>query len=244
MERRRCRSTPPRRHPPVARPAATGPDIYDELAKLNPPRKQYGRYYATRQAAEDMRNPPQGMHAFLRAYFYMKSADWKQNKPFRLKDRSATELAKLPPYYMMDLNKTMPQTVAEHMPSAAEIAATKWLTDDELSVYSTEYSRTGFQGGLQVYRGSGERSNESQLFAGRTIDQPSMFISGKSDWGVFQGPGALERMQTTVCTQHDGHTSARRRRTLGGSGTARAGEQADSRISPAPRAAREVSVTC
>ena len=188
--------------PPVARPpAATGPDIFDELAKLNPPRKQYGRYNATRQGAEDWRNPPQGVHAFLRAYFHMKSADWKENKPFRLKERSATELAKLPPYYMMELNKTMPQTVAEHMPSAAAIAANKWLTEDELRVYSTEYSRTGFQGGLQVYRGSGAGSNESVLFAGRTIDQPSMFISGKSDWGVFQGPGALERMQTTVCTQ-------------------------------------------
>jgi pimeloyl-ACP methyl ester carboxylesterase len=188
--------------PPAARaPSATTPDIYDELARLSPPRKQYGRYYSTRQAAEDMRNPPQGMHAFLRAYFHMKSADWKENKPFRLKERSATELAKLPPYYMMNLNKTMPQTVAEHMPSTAEIAANRWLTEDELRVYSTEYSRTGFQGGLQVYRGSSERSTESQLFAGRTIDQPSMFVSGKSDWGVFQGPGALERMQTVVCTQ-------------------------------------------
>src|SRR5262245_29750143 len=188
--------------PPAARAAATrGTDIFDELAKLNPPRKQYGRYYATRQAAEDMRNPPQGMHAFLRAYFHMKSADWKENKPFRLKERSAAELARLPPYYMRDLNKTMPQQVAEHMPSAAAIAANRWLTEDELRVYSTEYGRTGFQGGLQVYRGSGDRSNESLLFAGRTIDQPSMFISGKSDWGVFQGPGAFERMQTTVCTR-------------------------------------------
>jgi pimeloyl-ACP methyl ester carboxylesterase len=188
--------------PPAARvSAATGSDLYDELAKLNPPRKQYGRYNATRQAAEDWRNPPQGVHAFLRAYFHMKSADWKQNKPFRLKERSAAELAKLPPYYMMDLNKTMPETVAEHMPSAAEIAANKWLTEDELRVYSTEFSRTGFQGGLQVYRGSSQGSNESLIYAGRTIDQPSMFISGKADWGVFQGPGALERMQTTVCTR-------------------------------------------
>jgi len=187
--------------PPTRSSSVTEPDIYEQLAKLNPPRKQYGRYYSTRQAAEDMRNPPQGMHAFLRAYFHMKSADWKENKPFRLKERSATELAKLPPYYMMDLNKTMPQTVAEHMPSAAETAANKWLTEDELRVYSTEYSRTGFQGGLQVYRGGSGGSNESLLFAGRTIDQPSMFISGKSDWGVFQGPGALERMQTIVCTK-------------------------------------------
>jgi pimeloyl-ACP methyl ester carboxylesterase len=190
--------------PPAARVAsATGPGIYDELAALKPPRKQYGRYYSTRQANEDMRNPPQGVHDFLRAYYHMKSADWKENKPFRLKGRSASDLAKLPPYYMMPLDKTMPQTVAPYMPSAAEIAANKWLPDDELRVYSTEYSRTGFQGGLQVYRmGSTDRfTAEAQTFSDRTIDVPSMFVSGKSDWGVFQGPGALERLQTKVCTK-------------------------------------------
>ena len=39
------------------------------------------------------------------------------------------------------------------------------------------------------------------MFSGRTIDVPSLFIGGKSDWGVYQNPGALERMQKTVCTQ-------------------------------------------
>jgi pimeloyl-ACP methyl ester carboxylesterase len=104
---------------------------------------------------------------------------------------------------MMELDKTMPETVASHMPSAAEITANKWLSDDELRVYSEEYRRTGFQGGLQVYRvgSTGRFTAEAQLFAGRTIDVPSMFVSGKSDWGVFQGPGALERMQTKVCTR-------------------------------------------
>jgi len=27
-----------------------------------------------------------------------------------------------------------------------------------------------------------------------------MFISGKSDWGVYQTPGAFERMQGGACT--------------------------------------------
>ena len=30
---------------------------------------------------------------------------------------------------------------------------------------------------------------------------PSIFISGKSDWGVYQRPGAVERMQDTACTR-------------------------------------------
>ena len=42
------------------------------------------------------------------------------------------------------------------------------------------------------------------LFSGRTIDVPSIFISGKSDWGVYQRPGAVERMQDTACTRFVG----------------------------------------
>jgi pimeloyl-ACP methyl ester carboxylesterase len=186
----------------AAPPGPSGDDIYDELAKLKPPRKHYQRYYATREANDSMRNPPQGVHDFLRAYYHMKSADWKQNTPFPLKARTADEWAKLPRYYVMDLNKGMAETVAAEMPSRAEIAANKWLPDDELRVYSAEYTRTGFQGGLQGYRGGTSRyANELQTFSGRTIDQPSMFIGGKSDWGVFQNPGAFERMQKSACTQ-------------------------------------------
>ena len=38
-----------------------------------------------------------------------------------------------------------------------------------------------------------------EIFSGKTIDVPSCFISGKSDWGVYQRPGAAERMNGHVC---------------------------------------------
>ncbi len=38
------------------------------------------------------------------------------------------------------------------------------------------------------------------MFAGRSIDVPSLFIAGRSDWGIHQRPGAIERMQGTGCT--------------------------------------------
>jgi pimeloyl-ACP methyl ester carboxylesterase len=149
-----------------------------------------------------MLNCPQGVHNFLRAYYHYKSADWKPNKPFPLTSWTATELAKIPTYYIMNLNKGMAETVAEEMPSVAQIAACKWLTEDELHVYSTEYARTGFQGGLNWYRCSQNASYtaELQVFSGRTLDMPSLFISGASDWGVYQRPGRLEQMQNTACT--------------------------------------------
>jgi pimeloyl-ACP methyl ester carboxylesterase len=178
-------------------------DIHQELAKLDRPRKHYQWYYSTRAANADMRDCPQGVHALLRGYFHYKSADWAGNKPFPLHSWTAGELAKMPTYYIMDLDKNMAETVAAEMPSAAEIAACRWLPENELAVYSAEYERTGFQGGLQWYRSrtEGRFDSELQLFAGRTIDVPSLFIAGKSDWGTYQRPGNFERMQQSACTR-------------------------------------------
>ena len=183
--------------------AAAGPSIDEQLAALHRPRKYYQRYYTTREADSQMRNCPQGLHAFFRAYYYYKSADWKENKPFPLKARTAEEMAKMPTYYVMDLGKDMCATVAEHMPSAAEIAASKWLTEQDVDVYAAEYGRTGFQGGLNGYRRGADAklSAELRTFSGRTIDVPSCFISGKSDWGVYQTPGAVDRMRNQACTK-------------------------------------------
>jgi pimeloyl-ACP methyl ester carboxylesterase len=185
-------------------PATAQPQdpVHRELAALPQPRKHYQWYYSTREANADMTGAPQGLHDFLRAYYHHKSADWKGNKPYPLQSWSAGELAKLPTYYVMDLARTMPETVAAEMPSSAEITANCWLPDNELAFYSAEYARTGFQGGLQWYRcgTSGAFDGELQLFAGRTIDVPSCFISGRQDWGTYQRAGVFEAMQTRVCT--------------------------------------------
>lgn len=178
------------------------PDIHAELAKLDRPRKHYQWYYSTREANADMQGAKQGVHDFLRAYYHHKSADWAGNSPVPLQSWSATELARLPTYYVMDLQKGMAETVAAEMPSPAEIAANGWLPDNELAVYSAEYRRTGFQGGLQWYRcrTQGRLGAELQVFSGRTIDVPSAFIAGRSDWGIYQTPGAIDRMRQSACT--------------------------------------------
>jgi pimeloyl-ACP methyl ester carboxylesterase len=72
-------------------------------------------------------------------------------------------------------------------------------------VYATEYGRTGFTGALQGYRvrrGSDPRSiAEMHTFSGRTIDVPSQYIDGKSDWGSYQTPGAIDKMRNSACTR-------------------------------------------
>jgi pimeloyl-ACP methyl ester carboxylesterase len=184
---------------PMAKPADP---IHRDLASLPRPRKHYQWYYSTREANADMHQAPQGLHDFLRAYYHHKSADWKGNAPFPLQAWSASELAKLPTYYVMDRDQTMAQTVAEEMPSAADVAANRWLPDHELKFYSDEYTRTGFQGGLQWYRcgTSGVNNPDLEIFSGRSIDVPSFFISGKQDWGIYQRAGAMEAMQSTACS--------------------------------------------
>ena len=50
-------------------------------------------------------------------------------------------------------------------------------------------------------RTSGRFEAEQEVFSGRTIDVPSCFIAGNRDWGVYQAPGAVERMQEKACTR-------------------------------------------
>ena len=189
---------------------------------------------ARREANDDMLHAPQGLHAFFRAYYHYKSADWKENKPHPLKSRTAEEMAKIPTYYVMERDKGMAETVAPFMPSPAEIAACKWLTDAELGVYVTEYSRTGFTGALQGYRvrrGNDPRTlAELRTFSGRTVDVPACFIAGKSDWGSYQTPGELEAMQGTGLHEMARHAFRRRRRPLGAAGAAGGNGEAADRI--------------
>ena len=196
---------------PPARPlGASGDDavapmakMRAELAALSPPRMHYQDYYCTRQADADMWHCPQGVHDFLRAYFHMKSADWSANRPRPLAAWSAGELARLPRYYVMDRDQDMARTVAGEMPDAEAIAGCRWLTEADLEVYSEAYAATGFQGGLNWYRArlDANASRDMLLFSGSRIHVPACFIAGRSDWGIYQKPGDLERMRDRVCTR-------------------------------------------
>ena len=183
-------------------PAGEGPaparaDIDRELASLDRPRKHYQRYYTTRPADDDMRNCAQGLPRL----------------PPRLLSRQERGLAgqRTVPSGRVDGRRAGQDADVLHhgyrpdhggngrpdMPSADHIARCQWLPDEELAVYTEEFGRTGFQGGLQWYRCALAPSVQSELllFAGRPIEVPACFIAGARDWGVHQSPGALENMQ-------------------------------------------------
>jgi pimeloyl-ACP methyl ester carboxylesterase len=169
-------------------------DIQAALAKLDNPRKHYKWYNSTKEAAHEWSSPAQGLRDFLRGYLHVKSADWKNNQPYPLKKWSAEELAKMPNYYIMPLDKSMPEAIADMMASEDASATQRWMSEDDLNVYVQEWSRTGFQGGLNFYRTTTDpaKTKDMDLFAGKKIECPSTFISGKRDWGNFQQPGAIE----------------------------------------------------
>jgi pimeloyl-ACP methyl ester carboxylesterase len=176
-------------------------NIHEDLAKLG--RKHYQWYYSTREADENMRHCPQGVHAFLRAYYHHKSADWPGNRPHPLEGWTAAELVKLPTYYIMELYKGMAETVAPHTPAKPGA----WLTDEELAVYAEAFERNGFQGGLQWYRCATNPQFAAELVtavSGKTINIPASYIAGAADWGIYQKPGELERMQSEVCKDFRG----------------------------------------
>jgi len=176
--------------------------ISEELASLKRPRKHYQHYYRTSEANSDIMKSNSGLSDFIRAYYHHKSADWKGNIPFPLSAWTADQLAQMPTYYIMDLNDTMPEAVGKHMPTLEEINSCKWLTNEELEVYTSEYGRTGFQGGLNWYRSGGSTGNREklELFSGMQINIPAMFIAGKQDWGIYQRPGAIDKMENDICT--------------------------------------------
>lgn len=87
---------------------------------------------------------------------------------------------------------------APHMPTPEQIAVNTWFPDRDLAVYVDEFGRTGFQGGLNWYRAGGFGTAEQEMYSGRTIDQPSVYIAGAQDWGSCQSPGVLERMQAVA----------------------------------------------
>lgn len=187
---------------------SSGPGgVLEELAGLPRPRKHYQWYLSTADANAELLDAPQGLRTFLRDYYRFKSADWSGGDPFPLEAWSAAELAKLPTYYVMDLDRTMPQTVEDAklaLPGA--VVEPEWLPDNVLGAVTDEFRRTGFQGALQWYRcdTTGIYGDELAGWSGRKIEPPCCYIAGQKDWGRYQEPGSFEAMQHQACSHFAG----------------------------------------
>ncbi|CAF1184408.1 unnamed protein product [Didymodactylos carnosus] len=188
--------------PPLDTPSRT--PVIDALKHLG--KKHYQWYFSSvKQADSDMINAKQGLKEFFRGYLYFKSAEHPKNKNiFELKEWNADELCKLPGYYVMQLESTMPETVLSNVPDSIVLQRemSAWVTEDDLQMYSDEYQRSSFRGGLQHYKcmTSGYDQNQLKVFSGMKIKCPAMFLSGANDWGNQLEPGSMKKMGTKdVC---------------------------------------------
>lgn len=74
-----------------------------------------------------------------------------------------------------------------------------WLSEEELAYYVAEFERTGFTGGLNYYRNLDRTWALTEHLAGRTIDRPSLFVTGSADpVGRFMPADRLEEVLTDL----------------------------------------------
>jgi len=57
----------------------------------------------------------------------------------------------------------------------------EWLKPEDLDYYTNEYSRTGFRGGLNWYRGQDIFWQETPFLIGRKLLQPTLYVGGTDD---------------------------------------------------------------
>ena len=162
-----------------------------------------------------MKHVPQGMSDFFRAFYYMKGHEFPGNQNLqplgtaRTAREAAAENAKMPEYYVMRRDRSMPATMSAYMPSREYVANCKWFTQAECDVYGHEYELSGWTGALHNYRhrrsaAFAPNRAEQLTFSGRTIDVPALFIAGKQDWGANRIAGGAAGAGQTGYTKFMG----------------------------------------
>jgi pimeloyl-ACP methyl ester carboxylesterase len=66
-----------------------------------------------------------------------------------------------------------------------------WLSQDELDVYVSEFTRTGFTGGVNWYRNLDRNWELTPQLEGKKVEVPSLFIGGQLDPVLVMSPPAV-----------------------------------------------------
>ena len=85
-----------------------------------------------------------------------------------------------------------------------------WLTQDELDHFVTEFTRTGFTGGLNWYRNLDRNWELTTELAGRKVEPPALFIAGARDPVIVMMPyqrmaESVPDLRGTVISPETGH---------------------------------------
>jgi pimeloyl-ACP methyl ester carboxylesterase len=83
--------------------------------------------------------------------------------------------------------------------SSGPLAPRPFMTEEELAVFIAAFERTGFTGGLNYYRNLDRNWALTEHLAGRTIDCPSLFLTGSDDLvATFMSAGKLSAVLTDL----------------------------------------------
>jgi pimeloyl-ACP methyl ester carboxylesterase len=94
--------------------------------------------------------------------------------------------------YVFGLNEKLLDacTDPEHLPA--------WLKTEDLDYYASEFSRTGFRGGLNYYRAMDISWRETLFLIGRKLLQPTLYIVGEDDLVYEFARPMVDQMEKTV----------------------------------------------
>ena len=73
-----------------------------------------------------------------------------------------------------------------------------WLTEQDLDVFTREFERTGFRGGLNWYRNIDRLWELTPFFSRVTLPQPALFVAGEVDPVITMYREAFEVLERTV----------------------------------------------
>jgi len=73
-----------------------------------------------------------------------------------------------------------------------------WLTEQDLNVFTKEFERTGFRGGLNWYRNVDRTWELTPFLRGAKLRQPSLFIAGENDVVVTLARQAIENIKDAM----------------------------------------------
>ena len=177
---------------------------------------------------------PQGVHAFLRAYYHMKSADWKQNQPASARGQDRRRVGKAAALLrdgsgQGDGGDRRAGNAVSGRDRRVQVAARRRAA----RCTATEYGRTGFQGGLRATASDRAADTPPSCRCFRPHDRRAVHVHRRQErLGSLSEPRRARAECRRSPARRCGHASGRRRRTLGAAGAAGSGEQVAPAISP------------
>jgi pimeloyl-ACP methyl ester carboxylesterase len=73
-----------------------------------------------------------------------------------------------------------------------------WLTEEDIEMYTSQFQRSGFRGGLNWYRNIDRNWELLAAYSGAPITQPTLFLRGDSDPSLAHSSSQLERQPRFV----------------------------------------------